>query len=105
MSEDRAKNIAEARAAWLFNVGLECDGPDGPPQLCVGGAILNFSDLYIVLRCDDLLAQIGEAGSHDLNDVELEAALAAVGIFSYGPDAERFEVMFQAAMKARGFDT
>lgn len=36
-----------------------------------------------------------------LLDVELEAALVSVGIGQYGPDAEQFETMFEAAMQCR----
>jgi hypothetical protein len=50
---------------------------------------------------DKTLAAIGEALDHELRDVELEAALHAVGIGVYGPDATKFETMFAAAMKCR----
>ena len=42
-----------------------------------------------------------DGSASKLTDVELEAALTEVGIFVYGPDAERFEKMFAAAMKCR----
>ena len=48
-----------------------------------------------------LKAEIERLRSTNLTDVELEAACHAVGIFVYGPDAERFEKMFDAAMTAR----
>ena len=52
-------------------------------------------------RIEALEAENERLRSTNLTDVELEAACHAVGIFLYGPDAERFEKMFDAAMTAR----
>lgn len=55
----------------------------------------------LIAERDKSLSAIGEVLDHELRDVELEDALKAVGIYTYGPDAERFEQMFAAAMKCR----
>ncbi len=48
-----------------------------------------------------LIGEVRRLRSPELEDVEVEAALNSVGITVWGPDGERFQKMFAAAMSAR----
>ena len=64
-------------------------------------AILTAEVAVLTAERGRLLARIGAMEDAELRDIELEEALKSVGIYAYGPDAERFETMFAAAMRAR----
>ena len=55
----------------------------------------------LVAERDGLAAKLARIDCHELTDVEIEAALTSEGVHTWGPDGERFERMFRAAMKAR----
>lgn len=60
---------------------------------------LEAAEYRNVYRLQNALA---DALSHELNDTEIEDAMKSEGIYTWGPDGERFERMFAVVMKLRG---